>query len=285
MAIEIPMPKLGLTMEEALIIRVARRRRRRRRSGPADPPHRDRQDRDRGRCAGQRPAPPDRRAGRRVPLRPADRAPARARARRRRNRSRPLHQHRRLRRQCRCPVQRPSPAHRLPRLLAVVPAGGRLLSPRRTPRRTAAELGVALRTVRGTGPGGRIVSEDVRRRPAGSAHAVAGTAPGSRSPRSPPRTLADLLGIDLADRARRPGGTPRHPRRCRRARSPAPRTARGPHPRHPPRARSRRLRRRQRHRRRRCSRSCRSPPRRSGCRGCGARSPSGCTPRCRRWRS
>ena len=78
----------------------------------------------------------------------------------------------------------------------VIPAGGRLfVSP--NARRTAAELGVALRTVRGTGPGGRIVSEDVVAAPAGSAHTVPG-ASGFAVASVAARTLADLLGIDLA---------------------------------------------------------------------------------------
>jgi pyruvate dehydrogenase E2 component (dihydrolipoamide acetyltransferase) len=78
-------------------------------------------------------------------------------------------------------------------------------------RRVAADLGVDLRYVRGTGPGGRIVSEDVE------AAAAAGTArpaaaptpgrvmpvartivPGSPVPASfAARQLADLLGVDL----------------------------------------------------------------------------------------
>ena len=56
--------------------------------------------------------------------------------------------------------------------------------------------------------------------------------PGSRWRRSP-RARSPTCSASTSRRARRPGGTPRHPRRCGRARSPAPRTTR-PHPRHPP---------------------------------------------------
>jgi pyruvate dehydrogenase E2 component (dihydrolipoamide acetyltransferase) len=79
-------------------------------------------------------------------------------------------------------------------------------------RRVAAELGIDLRYVRGTGPGGRIVSEDIEEaaaagtaRPAaaapapGRAMALARTVvPGSPVPASfAARQLADLLGVDL----------------------------------------------------------------------------------------
>lgn len=59
-------------------------------------------------------------------------------------------------------------------------------------RRVAGERGIALAGVRGTGPGGRIVSEDVESAPTvatGGERAVATAAA---------RNLADLLGIDLA---------------------------------------------------------------------------------------
>jgi pyruvate dehydrogenase E2 component (dihydrolipoamide acetyltransferase) len=77
-----------------------------------------------------------------------------------------------------------------------VPASGRLLASPNA-RRVAAERGVPLHTVRGSGPGGRIVSEDVLATPAardvpaanGSARVVASVAA---------RNLADLLGVDLA---------------------------------------------------------------------------------------
>ena len=55
-------------------------------------------------------------------------------------------------------------------------------------RRVAAERGVALQSVRGTGPGGRIVSEDVLAAPTATRSVVATVAA---------RNLADLLGIDL----------------------------------------------------------------------------------------
>lgn len=79
-------------------------------------------------------------------------------------------------------------------------------------RRVAAELGIDLRYVRGTGPGGRIVSEDVQEaaaagtaRPAAAAPAPGRTmavartvVPGSPVPASfAARQLADLLGVDL----------------------------------------------------------------------------------------
>jgi pyruvate dehydrogenase E2 component (dihydrolipoamide acetyltransferase) len=65
-------------------------------------------------------------------------------------------------------------------------------------RRVAVERGVALATVRGTGPGGRIVSEDVEAAPIGAPvqYAPAGTALAVASVAA--RFLADLLGVDLA---------------------------------------------------------------------------------------
>lgn len=71
-------------------------------------------------------------------------------------------------------------------------------------RRVAAELGVDLATVVGTGPEGRIVSEDVEEaaaRPRPSATQVASAVPSSGSAvlaTAAARQLADLLGIDLA---------------------------------------------------------------------------------------
>jgi pyruvate dehydrogenase E2 component (dihydrolipoamide acetyltransferase) len=78
-------------------------------------------------------------------------------------------------------------------------------------RRVAADLGVDLRYVRGTGPGGRIVSEDVEEAAAsGTARRGAPVTPGQTLPLaraivpgSPvpasfaARQLADLLGVDL----------------------------------------------------------------------------------------
>jgi pyruvate dehydrogenase E2 component (dihydrolipoamide acetyltransferase) len=66
-------------------------------------------------------------------------------------------------------------------------SGGRLLASPNA-RRVAAERGVPLTSVRGTGPGGRIVSEDVEAAPTPGAFVVATAAA---------RQLADLLGIDI----------------------------------------------------------------------------------------
>jgi pyruvate dehydrogenase E2 component (dihydrolipoamide acetyltransferase) len=79
-------------------------------------------------------------------------------------------------------------------------AGGRVLASPNA-RRVAAELGVPLHTVRGTGPGGRIVSEDVE--DAVAAGIPSPDATGAGAGRSvvatvAARNLADLLGIDLA---------------------------------------------------------------------------------------
>jgi pyruvate dehydrogenase E2 component (dihydrolipoamide acetyltransferase) len=76
-------------------------------------------------------------------------------------------------------------------------------------RRLAAERGVALRAIRGTGPGGRIVSEDVLThvpvgsgsiRPDGAHDAPLAVAGGGRVvvASTAARHLADLLGVDLA---------------------------------------------------------------------------------------
>src|SRR3954451_14192601 len=71
-------------------------------------------------------------------------------------------------------------------------ATGRLLASPNA-RRVAAERGVQLRTVRGTGPGGRIVSEDVLAAPL-----TTGTAPSRAAvATAAARNLADLLGVDL----------------------------------------------------------------------------------------
>ena len=76
-----------------------------------------------------------------------------------------------------------------------VPSSGRLLASPNA-RRVAAERGASLHAIRGTGPGGRIVSEDVLAAPitrstSSSSTAVVATAAA--------RNLADLLGIDLAE--------------------------------------------------------------------------------------
>jgi pyruvate dehydrogenase E2 component (dihydrolipoamide acetyltransferase) len=83
--------------------------------------------------------------------------------------------------------------------------GGRLFASPNA-RRVAAELGVDLRSVRGTGPGGRITSEDVHDARAASPAAAtsAGTTPTPSRPgimvpaTAAARQLADLLGVDLA---------------------------------------------------------------------------------------
>jgi pyruvate dehydrogenase E2 component (dihydrolipoamide acetyltransferase) len=81
----------------------------------------------------------------------------------------------------------PTPA--TPEVASLPPPSGRLLASPNA-RRVAAERGVSLHQVRGTGPGGRIVSEDVPSVPAlWQAAAVATIAA---------RNLADLLGVDLA---------------------------------------------------------------------------------------
>lgn len=102
------------------------------------------------------------------------------------------------------------------------PAGdeGRLfVSP--NARRVAAELGVDVTAVHGTGPGGRVVSEDVEEfaahspapAPAPAADAARSAAPSpARATASGPtalatfaaRSLADLLGVDIADVAADP---------------------------------------------------------------------------------
>lgn len=94
------------------------------------------------------------------------------------------------------------------------PAGGvrRFVSP--NARRVAAQLGVDVRQVRGTGPGGRVVSEDVEEAAARGASAALpataapATAPAPATPSATAgvsvpataaaRQLAELLGVDLA---------------------------------------------------------------------------------------
>jgi pyruvate dehydrogenase E2 component (dihydrolipoamide acetyltransferase) len=72
-------------------------------------------------------------------------------------------------------------------------------------RRVAADHGIDLRSIRGTGPGGRIVSEDVEEavaRGVAAPRVAAAPAPlrpdGSVAASVAARNLADLLGIDLA---------------------------------------------------------------------------------------
>ena len=86
----------------------------------------------------------------------------------------------------------------------MVPAGGRLFASPNA-RRIAAERGVDLRTVRGTGPNERIVSEDLERVVATPApaphHAPPATIPpagGIVPATAAARQLADLLGVDIA---------------------------------------------------------------------------------------
>jgi pyruvate dehydrogenase E2 component (dihydrolipoamide acetyltransferase) len=87
-----------------------------------------------------------------------------------------------------------------------VAADGRLLASPNA-RRVAAERGIALAGVRGTGPDGRIVSEDVEAAPARVAAQVAapGLAPVAIASNRTAvatvaaRALADLLGVDLAE--------------------------------------------------------------------------------------
>ncbi len=94
---------------------------------------------------------------------------------------------------------------------ATTPAGRLLASP--NARRVANELGVDLATVAGTGPGGRIVSEDVEE-VAASPRSASSKVPSSSATRPAPATqatgdwsilataaarqLADLLGVDIA---------------------------------------------------------------------------------------
>lgn len=86
---------------------------------------------------------------------------------------------------------------------ASVPANGRIIASPNA-RRVAADLCVALATVRGTGPGSRIVSEDVEHthaHPAAPAQAPGTWAPvsgGSATPATAAaRQLAELLGLDI----------------------------------------------------------------------------------------
>ncbi len=88
---------------------------------------------------------------------------------------------------------------------SIARSGGRLFASPNA-RRVATELGIDIATVAGSGPGGRIVSEDVeaaaqRPRPAlvRSVAARAASVGGASGPATvAARQLADLLGIDLA---------------------------------------------------------------------------------------
>ncbi len=91
-----------------------------------------------------------------------------------------------------------------------VDAGGRIMASPNA-KRVAAKRGVDLRTVNGTGPGGRITSEDVEAAPVSGAAPVAaaagvagaavaaGRVAGANVPATlAARNLADLLGVDLS---------------------------------------------------------------------------------------
>jgi len=75
-----------------------------------------------------------------------------------------------------------------PAVVGAPSSSGRLLASPNA-KRVAAERGVDLRRIVGSGPGGRIVSEDVIAAPAGGDIAATPAA----------RQLADLLGVDLID--------------------------------------------------------------------------------------
>ncbi len=99
------------------------------------------------------------------------------------------------------PVATASAAPVVSAATVAVATGGRIMaSP--LAKRLASERGLDLRTVRGTGPGNRIVAADLEGVAAAPpiAHAVAAPhAPGSLRPATAAaRQLADLLGIDLA---------------------------------------------------------------------------------------
>ena len=100
-----------------------------------------------------------------------------------------------------------APATPAPAAVAGAPSrgdGGRILSSPNA-RRVAAELGVDLAAVAGSGPGGRIVSEDVQRfaeaAPAPATAPAQEPAPGTGTPIAATvaaRRLAGLLGVDIA---------------------------------------------------------------------------------------
>ena len=102
-------------------------------------------------------------------------------------------------------VATPVPAAAAPVAAAATIVDGRIIASPNA-RRVAAERGVSLAMVRGTGPGGRIVSEDVEAAPVGAAR-VAPLAPVATEVLGAnrqavatvaARNLADLLGIDLS---------------------------------------------------------------------------------------
>lgn len=91
------------------------------------------------------------------------------------------------------PATPPAPAV----IAATVDAGGRLLASPNA-RRVAAALGVDLRTVPGTGPNGRIVSEDVEAAAAARPAAPAAAAAARTVATPAARNLAGQVGVDLA---------------------------------------------------------------------------------------
>jgi pyruvate dehydrogenase E2 component (dihydrolipoamide acetyltransferase) len=106
------------------------------------------------------------------------------------------------------PAAAPAPAAAAPvAAAAAATVGGRILASPNA-RRVAAERGVALASVRGTGPGGRIVSEDVEAAPVlSAAPAAPAMAPVAAAVLDAnraavatvaARNLADLLGVDLS---------------------------------------------------------------------------------------
>ena len=163
-----------------------------------------------------------------------------------------------------------------PRRPASTAAGVVRLAQRPASRRRA---GVDRRHARGTGPGGRIVSEDVKTVDGHLAPSDLGTSPSrtiaapGRSPpaTSRPATSADLLGVDISSvpairidgRITREDVARSRPLAARR-RATVPRAGAAVSP------------------TRRC---CKSRPGHADVAGCAARSPSGCTSRCARWPS
>lgn len=96
-----------------------------------------------------------------------------------------------------------TPAARTPAPAAAAPTtsvpGGRVIASPNA-RRVAAERGVPLAAVQGTGPGGRVVSEDVEAFRGATTGPVQLAAPGRARAVATvaARNLADLLGVDLA---------------------------------------------------------------------------------------
>jgi pyruvate dehydrogenase E2 component (dihydrolipoamide acetyltransferase) len=88
------------------------------------------------------------------------------------------------------PSSNSAPAATVTRPVDAAPTGGRLLASPNA-KRVAAERGIDLQGVVGTGPGGRITSEDV---PLTAPVAAAGNWPATIAARQ----LAELLGVDLA---------------------------------------------------------------------------------------